>query len=189
VVKPDNCVGCPMYDTGEGFVPGHGPLTAKLMFVGEAPGADEASEGKPFVGGAGRLLTGLLKQAGIQRYVVYIDNVLRCRPPKNVYPKGKVRKDAERHCRVHDPNDCHPVVVVALGDKALTHLTGRKGITRWRGSILDVVPHVPKRLHGNGESGALPSGGVDQRPTAVVRKVRRARQSPRVADPCEEVCQ
>jgi uracil-DNA glycosylase family 4 len=188
-MKPNACVGCPLYDVGEGFVPGTGPLTAKLMFVGEAPGADDASEGKPFVGGAGRLLTGLLKQAGIQRYTAYIDNVLRCRPPKNVYPKGKVRKDAERHCRVHDPDGCNPVVVVALGDKALTHLTGRKGITHWRGSILDVVPTISQRRNRDGEGGALHSGGVDQRPVPVVRKTRRPRKSPGVADPCEEVRQ
>jgi uracil-DNA glycosylase family 4 len=150
---------------------------------------DESQEGKPFVGGAGRVLNALFHEAGIKRYSVYLDNVLRCRPPRNVYPIGKVRKDAERHCRVHDPDGYNPHVVVALGDKALTLLTGRKGITRWRGSILNVVPHIPQRQQRNGGGRKLQGEGVDQPPTPVVRKTRRARKSAGVADPCEEVRQ
>ena len=130
-----------MDERGEGFVPGNGPKGAKLALVGEAPGADEVAEGLPFVGGAGRMLDALLKQAGIKRGACFIDNVLRCRPPGNVYPTGNIRKQAEAHCRVHDQigHSVHPNVVVALGDKALTRFTGRRGITKWRGSIMSGV--------------------------------------------------
>jgi len=136
--KPAACEGCSLYHTGVGYVLGHGPKTAKLALVGEAPGADEAEAGLPFVGGAGHILDALLKQAGIPRKEVFIDNVLRCRPPGNKYPTGKTRTAAESQCRQYDAigRSVHPVVVVPLGDKALKLYTKHSGITRWRGSIL-----------------------------------------------------
>lgn len=137
--KPPQCDGCPLRDIGEGFVPGHGPTSAKLAIIGEAPGADEAREGVPFVGGAGRILNALLAQAGIRRSETFVDNVLRCRPPSNKYPVGKARVGAEKHCRQYDRigKDIHPNVVVLAGDKALKLFAKRSGITRWRGSVIE----------------------------------------------------
>jgi DNA polymerase len=127
-----------MYEKGEGFVVGEGPTDAKLLLLGEAPGADEALAGRPFVGGAGRLLNALLAEAGIRRSSVFVDNVLRCRPPGNKYPKAKERKEAEACCRQYDRKDVHPNVIVALGEKALNLVTGKKGVTRWAGSVIEV---------------------------------------------------
>lgn len=136
--KPPGCAGCPLETLGEGFAPGEGPTDAKLAIYGEALGAEEAAEGRPFVGGAGRILNALLVQAGISRKEVFIDNVLRCRPPGNKYPTGKQRTLAERHCRQYDcvGRSIFPRVVVLAGDKALRVFAGLTGISHWRGSII-----------------------------------------------------
>jgi uracil-DNA glycosylase family 4 len=70
------------------LVPGEGPASASVVIVGEAPGAKEDQQGRPFVGNAGRLLDGLLAEAGMTRDDVYITNVVKARPPKNRDPKA-----------------------------------------------------------------------------------------------------
>jgi uracil-DNA glycosylase len=70
------------------LVPGEGSATAKVMFVGEAPGASEDKQGRPFVGNAGRLLDRLLEDAGLERGDVFITNVVKARPPGNRDPKA-----------------------------------------------------------------------------------------------------
>jgi DNA polymerase len=70
------------------LVPGEGPVTAPVMIVGEAPGATEDKQGRPFVGNAGRLLDGLLAEAGLARGDVFITNVVKARPPGNRDPKA-----------------------------------------------------------------------------------------------------
>lgn len=173
-----------MYEKGEGFVPGEGSTSAKLMLIGEAPGADEAAAGRPFVGGAGRLLNALLAEAGIKRSTVFIDNVLRCRPPSNKYPKGKERKDAEQCCRQYDREDVKPNVIVALGEKALNLLTSKKGITRWAGSVIESSPGVaPSRPHARSR-GVGGDGGVP--PTRKGRKRKSGVDPAPVCDPHTE---
>jgi uracil-DNA glycosylase len=75
-------------ETCTNFVPGEGPAPAEVMIVGEAPGAKEDEQGRPFVGRAGRLLDELLAEAGLQRDGVFITNVLKARPPNNRDPKA-----------------------------------------------------------------------------------------------------
>jgi uracil-DNA glycosylase len=75
-------------ETCTNFVPGEGPAPAEVMIVGEAPGASEDEQGRPFVGRAGRLLDELLAEAGLRREEVFITNVLKARPPKNRDPKA-----------------------------------------------------------------------------------------------------
>ena len=67
-------------------VPGEGDPEARLMFVGEGPGADEDAQGRPFVGASGALLTAMLREIGIDRSTVYIANLVKCRPPQNRTP-------------------------------------------------------------------------------------------------------
>lgn len=67
-------------------VPGIGNINSKIMIIGEAPGQNEAKEGKPFVGRAGNLLTNILKSCGIEREEIYIANMIKCRPPSNRNP-------------------------------------------------------------------------------------------------------
>src|SRR4028119_346531 len=80
------CPLCRLCETRTQAVPGEGNATARIMFVGEGPGAKEDLEGRPFVGAAGQLLNTLLEQAGIARDDVFITNIVKCRPPGNRVP-------------------------------------------------------------------------------------------------------
>ncbi len=80
------CKRCPLYATRTNLVFGCGPADAEVMFVGEAPGAEEDKRGIPFVGRAGKLLDTVLSAANLPRREVYIANVLKCRPPENRDP-------------------------------------------------------------------------------------------------------
>jgi DNA polymerase len=82
-----NCQLCPLGKTRKNLVFGVGNPEAKIVFVGEAPGADEDEQGLPFVGRAGQLLTDIIKAMGYQRKDVYICNILKCRPPGNRNPQ------------------------------------------------------------------------------------------------------
>ena len=85
--RVENCNKCPLRQTRKNAVIERGSRTAKLMFVGEAPGGTEDETGIPFVGAAGKLLDEYLAAAGIDREEVYICNVLKCRPPQNRDPQ------------------------------------------------------------------------------------------------------
>jgi len=137
-------------------VNGEGSLQNKVWLIGEAPGETEEKSGRPFIGGAGRVLDGLLSEVGIRRCDTYIDNVIQERPPKNdfsVYYEDKSGKVPSQtllrgHARIQGLVKEHkPNVVVALGNEALFALTGKKQITKWRGSILScggvkVIPMI-----------------------------------------------
>jgi len=82
----NSCTTCRLHETRTHAVPGDGPVTARIMAVGEAPGNTEDQTGRPFVGAAGRLLTRLLGSIGLDRHDIYICNVLKCRPPQNRDP-------------------------------------------------------------------------------------------------------
>lgn len=81
------CTKCRLYQSRTNVVPGEGNISARLMFIGEAPGAREDATGRPFVGAAGRLLTQLIEGIGLRREDVYITNVVKCRPPQNRDPQ------------------------------------------------------------------------------------------------------
>src|SRR2546423_7041265 len=81
------CTRCPLAETRTTVVFGNGDANADLMFVGEAPGANEDREGLPFVGQAGKLLDKLLGEIGLDRGQVFVANVLKCRPPGNRDPQ------------------------------------------------------------------------------------------------------
>lgn len=129
------CTRCKLAKTRTQVVFGVGNPKAALMFVGEAPGADEDEQGEPFVGRAGQLLTKLLKGAGLSREEVYIANILKCRPPKNRPPEPDeiaqctpwLRKQLEL---------IRPRIVCSLGNFALSFFLGAGGITRMRGKFV-----------------------------------------------------
>jgi DNA polymerase len=102
------------------MVPGDGPAVAEVVFVGEAPGASEDKAGRPFVGGAGRLLERLLADAGLRREDVYITNVVKARPPSNRDPR---KAEVEHHMPWLEAEleALQPRVVVPLGRHALAH--------------------------------------------------------------------
>lgn len=128
-----NCQLCPLYRKAQSVcTQGDGNVMSPLMLVGEAPGQKEDELEKPFQGRAGKLLDQMLTAADLARGQVYVDNVVRCRPPDNRKPDDK----EVATCQVHLVNVLRiiqPRVVVAMGDTALYGMTGRHGITKLRG--------------------------------------------------------
>jgi len=118
------------------LVPGEGSATAAVMLVGEAPGAKEDESGRPFVGGAGKLLDRLLEEAGLQRDDVFITNVVKARPPGNRDPKA----DEVAH---HLPwleaqlDIIRPKLLVPLGRHALARFAPDTKITQAHGRVLE----------------------------------------------------
>lgn len=132
------CKLCPeLAKTRNKVVFGSGNIHAKLVFVGEAPGADEDRQGLPFVGRAGQLLTKIIEAMGMTRDQVFICNVLKCRPPNNRPPApGEVV-----HCRPYLKRQLEiikPKVIVALGNHAVKALLQtEQGISGLRGTFRD----------------------------------------------------
>jgi uracil-DNA glycosylase family 4 len=128
------CELCPLSETRTNVVFGAGNADADLMFVGEAPGAEEDRQGLPFVGRAGALLTELLEGIGLKREDVWITNVLRCRPPGNRDPQP-IEIESCQPYTYRQMDLIEPRVIGTLGNFATKLLTGsRTGITRVRGT-------------------------------------------------------
>jgi uracil-DNA glycosylase family 4 len=132
------CTRCKLHTLGrQQIVFGTGSMTAELMFVGEAPGADEDIQGIPFVGRAGQLLTKMIEAMGLRRDDVYIANVLKCRPPGNRNPEP----DEIQTCQpflFRQLASIQPKVVIALGAfAARTLLDTQDPISRLRGRVFD----------------------------------------------------
>jgi uracil-DNA glycosylase family 4 len=133
------CVKCPhLASSRQSVVFGVGSIDAQLMFVGEAPGADEDEQGEPFVGAAGQLLTRIIQATGLSRGDVYIANILKCRPdmPPGSSGNRKPTPDEMTTCipYLHEQIDLiRPKVLVALGGTALEGLLNKSGITKLRG--------------------------------------------------------
>ena len=138
------------------IVYGEGKKESKIWVIGEAPGYQEQKTGRPFVGGAGKVLDGLLHEAEIKRAETYIDNVIQQQPPKNdfsIYYEDKSKRKPKQvlldnHKRIREEVNLYkPNAVIALGGEALKALTGKTSIMNWRGSILDcggvkVIPTI-----------------------------------------------
>ena len=132
-----NCVRCPLHEGRTKIVHSTGNINADLMFVGEAPGADEDAQGLPFVGRSGQLLTKIIESIGLKREDVFIGNINRCRPPGNRTPTLP-----EAHtCRTFLTREIavvKPKVIVVMGNTAMKNLLDTKeGITKLRGEFQD----------------------------------------------------
>ena len=132
-----NCTRCPLHEGRTNIVHTEGNRKARLMFVGEAPGADEDAQARPFVGRAGQLLTKIIESIGFKRENVLIGNVNRCRPPANRAPMP----DEAATCKpflLREIAAVRPEVIVVLGNTAMKNLLDTKiGITRLRGQFQD----------------------------------------------------
>ena len=125
-----DCHDCPLKATRTKLVFGAGNADAEVMFVGEAPGAQEDLQGLPFVGRAGQLLNELLHEIGLDRNDVFIANVLKCRPPGNRDPLPEEIAECEPHLK-EQIHSIQPKVICTLGNFATKLLSGRPtGITK-----------------------------------------------------------
>ena len=132
-----NCTRCPLHEGRTQIVHTTGNFTADLLFVGEAPGANEDAEGVPFVGRAGQLLNKIIEAIGLKREDVLVGNINRCRPPANRTPTLP-----EAHtCRpflIREIAVVKPKVIVVMGNTACQNLLDTKiGISKIRGTFQD----------------------------------------------------
>jgi uracil-DNA glycosylase len=129
-----DCTRCPLHESRTKAVFGAGNADADLMFIGEAPGAEEDRQGLPFVGRAGQLLNRLLEEIGMKREDAFIANVLKSRPPGNRDPQP----DEIEACWPYlerQINLIQPRVIATLGNFATKKITGSQtGITKVRGT-------------------------------------------------------
>jgi uracil-DNA glycosylase family 4 len=137
-VRCEDCRACPLYKTRANAVYGDGDFDARVMFVGEAPGAEEDKQGLPFVGRAGKLLDRLLDEVGLRRGDVYITNILKCRPPENRDPAPEEVEACfsllQRQIKLIAPD-----VIVTLGLHATqVILDTKKPMAKVRGEVFDV---------------------------------------------------
>lgn len=146
------CQKCPhLVGSRTQVVFGVGSLDAELMFVGEAPGAEEDRQGEPFVGPAGQLLTRIIQATGYTRDTVYIANILKCRPDTPGRSRGNrpPREDEMDTCRpylIRQIEILRPKVIVALGATAIQGLLGLKstlGSIRGRWQEFRGIPVMP----------------------------------------------
>jgi DNA polymerase len=132
-----DCTRCPLYQGRTNIVHTDGNRKARLMFVGEAPGADEDIQAKPFVGRAGQLLTKIIEAIGLKREEVLIGNVNRCRPPANRPPTPEEATMCKPFL-LREIAAVQPEVIVVLGNTAMRNLLELKqGITKVRGQFQD----------------------------------------------------
>ena len=131
--KVKGCKKCEIGYTRTNPVPGQGNPKARLMFVGEAPGADEDQQGLPFVGRAGKLLTQIIDAMGLSREEVFIGNTLKCRPPGNRDPKPDEIANCWPYLKAQ-LEQIQPEIIVALGAHAArTLLDTNDAIGKLRG--------------------------------------------------------
>lgn len=135
------CCCCELGKTRTNTVPGEGNPNARIVFVGEAPGADEDEQGRPFVGRSGQLLDKIIAAMGLQRQEVFIGNVIKCRPPENRDPKPdeiiRCIHFLEKQLEIIKPD-----IIVALGAHAArTLLKSNDPIGQLRGKFLEY--HTP----------------------------------------------
>lgn len=137
----ERCTKCSLYKTRRNAVPGEGPSNARLMLVGEAPGAMEDESGRPFVGRSGELLTRLLEEIGLSRQEVFITSVLKSRPPNNRPP----RPDEVEACRPYLEKQIEliaPQIVVLLGATAVSSVIGPWKMSEAHGHFYDSGSHL-----------------------------------------------
>lgn len=136
------CQGCQLAATRTRSVPGEGPATASVMFIGEGPGEQEDRSGRPFVGAAGQFLSELLGEAGLRREQVFITNVVKCRPPRNREPLP----EEAAACRLYLDAQIallNPRVICLLGRPATQALLSPSAsITRLHGVAQEWEPFI-----------------------------------------------
>jgi len=137
------CRKCNLWKNRRNAVPGEGNLDASMLFIGEAPGYWEDIQGRPFVGAAGKILDTMLAEINLSRSVVYITNVVKCRPPENRDPLPIEVETCTPYLN-RQIKIVKPEIIVALGRHATSYVLSKAGIeqvtgiTRFRGKVYSV---------------------------------------------------
>jgi len=140
-----NCSKCKLCTNRNNVVIGEGNKNAKIMFIGEGPGADEDAQGIPFVGKAGKLMNMAFAGLGIKREEVYIANIVKCRPPNNRNPEKEEAECCMEYLK-EQIKLIKPEIIVLLGSVALKNILGEEySITKTRGEWIekDGIKYMP----------------------------------------------
>lgn len=147
------CEKCQLSFSRKKSVPGEGPSNAEVMLIGEGPGFYENEQGRPFVGAAGKFLDELLERAGLKRELVFITNVVKCRPPSNRDPLPEELSA----CHVYleeQIQTINPAVIVTLGRYSMAkfmqnvRISDVHGVARWvDGRLIVPMFHPAAALH------------------------------------------
>ncbi len=133
-----NCLKCSLGALRKNFVFGEGNPHARVMVIGEGPGADEDLQGKPFVGRAGQLLTDILKAIKFSREEVFIANIVKCRPPANRTPYDSEIQECRPYL-IRQIELIKPSFILCLGSTAVQALLERKGtLGSFRKKVFDI---------------------------------------------------
>ena len=130
-----SCTKCNLSKSRTNAVAGKGNNNAEIMFIGEAPGRNEDLKGEPFVGAAGKILTEALEYAGLSRDVVFITNVVKCRPPNNRIPLEEEKNSCQQYL-ISELDIIKPKIICILGNTAYGSILGGDSITKNRGKII-----------------------------------------------------
>jgi DNA polymerase len=131
------CTNCALHEGRKKSVPGDGPATAEIMFIGEGPGFHENEQGRPFVGAAGKFLDQLLEQANVTRADVFIANVVKCRPPGNRDPLPEELAACDLHLE-SQIKAINPSIIVTLGRISMGKFIPNVKITEVHGQMRKV---------------------------------------------------
>jgi len=131
------CINCALHESRKKSVPGDGPATAEIMFIGEGPGFHENEQGRPFVGAAGKFLDQLLAQADVTRADVFIANVVKCRPPGNRDPLPEELAACDVHLEAQIES-INPSIIVTLGRISMGKFIPNVKITEVHGEMRKV---------------------------------------------------
>ena len=132
------CTRCELHRSRTEAVPGEGPTSAEIMFIGEGPGATEDKQGRPFVGASGKFLNQLLEQAGVTRADVFITNVVKCRPPGNRDPLPDEIEICTSNYLQHQIEIVNPSIIVTLGRHSMGLFFKGAKITQIHGQMRQV---------------------------------------------------
>ncbi|HLD80338.1 MAG TPA: uracil-DNA glycosylase [Candidatus Nanoarchaeia archaeon] len=130
------CTACPLWKGTTLAVPGEGAKDAKIMVVGEAPGAEEDRQGIPFVGRSGKFLDKMLELGGLDRKTVFITNTVKHRPPLNRAPKASEIKVCKELWLDEQIKILKPKLIIVLGGVALKTLVGKGTVEKLHGKII-----------------------------------------------------
>lgn len=134
-----DCKGCKLQHSRKNGVPGDGPATSDIMFIGEGPGFHENEQGLPFVGAAGRFLDDLLEGIGLSRQSVFITNIVKCRPPGNRDPELEEMEACSQYLE-RQIKAINPKVIVTLGRFSMARYFPKAKIS--------VIHGQAKNIHG-----------------------------------------
>jgi DNA polymerase len=141
------CCNCLLRGTCTQVVPGEGSPHAKIMFIGEAPGAEEDKQGLPFVGAAGKFLNEMLETIGLKREDVFIANILKCRPPGNRDPMPE-EVEACWPWLMKQIKEINPELIVTLGRHAMERFLPGKKISQVHGTaVRREIPDIGKLVY------------------------------------------